>query len=150
MAGNENETCSFHSNQVGSIMHSREEKHNVLSTLMEVHRRKSRACLISLDFFKAYDRVFLPFLLKVLETMNFGNVFISWISMLHFQATTRLILNKIFLKLIDRSPVGVSQPWNLTSCFIWVIGRMNPWGLTNPNGRQLRRSFLLQGMTERI
>ena len=58
--------------------------------------------------------------------------------------------NKIFLKLIDKSPVGVSQPWNLTSCFIWVIGRMNPWGLTNPNGRQLRRSFLLQGMTERI
>ena len=29
---------------------------NVLSTLLEVHRRKSRACLISLDFFKAYDR----------------------------------------------------------------------------------------------
>ena len=28
------------------------------------------AALVSLDFFKAYDRLYLPFLLKVLEKMN--------------------------------------------------------------------------------
>ena len=68
---------------------------NVLSTILDVHQKKSSACLISLDFFKAYDRLYLPFLLKVMQEMNFGDIFISWISMLHFKATTRLILSEL-------------------------------------------------------
>ena len=101
-------------------MHSREEKHNVLSTLMEVHRRKSRACLISLDFFKAYDRVFLPFLLKVLETMNFGNVFISWISMLHFQATTRLILKNLTSEILLLLSIRQGDPLAMILFIIYI------------------------------
>ena len=31
---------------------------NVLSTIIEVNEKKSHACLISLDFYKAYDRVY--------------------------------------------------------------------------------------------
>ena len=36
-------------------------------------------------FFKAYDRVFVPFLLKILERMNFCDVFCGWVQMLRSQ-----------------------------------------------------------------
>ena len=68
---------------------------NVISTILEIHQKKTFGCLISLDFFKAYDRVYLPFLLKVMDSMNFGDVFISWISMLHHRATTRIVLTEL-------------------------------------------------------
>ena len=48
---------------------------------------------MTLDFFKAYDRVFLKFLIQVMEKMNFGTVFTSWIAMLHEGAMTRFIIS---------------------------------------------------------
>ena len=60
---------------------------------MDVKQRNSHACLITLDFFKAYDRVFLKFLIKVMKKMNFGTLFTSWITMLHEGATTRFIIS---------------------------------------------------------
>ena len=51
--------------------------------------------MVSLDFFKAYDRVLLDFLIKVMKKMNFGDVFTSWISMLHEGARTRFILTSL-------------------------------------------------------
>ena len=66
---------------------------NILSSILDVQQRKSQACLIGLDFFKAYDRVLLDFLIKVMEKMNFGDLFTSWISMLHRGAKTRFILS---------------------------------------------------------
>ena len=53
---------------------------------------KKGACILNLDFFKAYDRVMLGFLLRVMKAMNFGEIFLSWISMLHEGARTRFIL----------------------------------------------------------
>ena len=66
---------------------------NILSSIALIKEKKSAGCLISLDFFKAYDRVFLGYLLKVLEKMNFGSVFVSWIRMLHDGASTCFILH---------------------------------------------------------
>merc|ERR1712240_17637 len=66
---------------------------NILSGILNVKQRKSEACLITLDFFKAYDRVLLDFLVKVMKKMNFGDVFTTWISMLHEGARTRFILS---------------------------------------------------------
>ena len=68
---------------------------NVLSSLFQVQREGRQACLISLDFFKAYDRVLLDFLAKVMHKMNFGSTFISWILMLHQGAKTRFLLGFI-------------------------------------------------------
>ena len=65
--------------------------HNILSSILDVNQRNSQACLITLDFFKAYDRVFLEFL--VMKKMNFGTLFTSWIAMLHEGATTRFIIS---------------------------------------------------------
>ena len=66
---------------------------NIISSILEVKRRKSQACLLTLDFFKVYDRVLLDFLVKVMKRMNFGDLFTAWISMLHEGARTRFILS---------------------------------------------------------
>ena len=55
--------------------------------------KKLGGALVSLDFFKAYDRLFLPFLLKVFEKMNLSGVFSDWIRMLLHGARTRFILD---------------------------------------------------------
>ena len=65
---------------------------NIISSILAIKQKKGKACLISLDFFKAYDRVMLSFLLKVIGAMNFGSDFIAWIAMLHKGARTRFIL----------------------------------------------------------
>ena len=66
---------------------------NILSSILDVKQRNSKACLMSLDFFKAYDRVFLKFLIRVMKKMNFGTLFTSWVAMLHEGATTRFIIS---------------------------------------------------------
>ena len=40
---------------------------NILSSILDVKQKKSQACLMSLDFFKAYDRVCLKFLIRVVK-----------------------------------------------------------------------------------
>ena len=66
---------------------------NIISTILPVKQRKKHACLLNLDFYKAYDRVMLGFLLKMISAMNFGDGFVTWISMLHKGASTRFILS---------------------------------------------------------
>ena len=66
---------------------------NIISTILDVQRRNLAAALLSFDLFKAYDRVFLPFLLKVMKAMNFSDKFCGWIAMLHRGAKTRFILD---------------------------------------------------------
>ena len=65
---------------------------NIISSILTVKNLKKGACILNLDFFKAYDRVMLGFLLRVMKAMNFGEIFLSWISMLHEGARTRFIL----------------------------------------------------------
>ena len=65
---------------------------NIMSSMEYVKAEGKGGCLLSLDFFKAYDRVFLGFLLKVMDRMNFGQKFCQWISMLHANARTCFVL----------------------------------------------------------
>ena len=65
---------------------------NILSSLLYIKQNKLGACLISLDFFKAYDRVFVGFLILVMKQMNFSDKFCSWVVMLHKGAKTCFIL----------------------------------------------------------
>ena len=67
----------------------------MLSSIFYVKSKKQKACLLSLDFFKAYDRVVLDYLLKVMEKMNFSLEFRNWIRMLHDGAKTRFILGRL-------------------------------------------------------
>ena len=68
---------------------------NVLSSLLSVKQRRRGAAMINLDFFKAYDRVMLSFLLLVMKKMNFSDKFCSWVKMLHAGAKTRFILQSL-------------------------------------------------------
>ena len=65
---------------------------NILSSLLFIKQNNLGACLISLDFFKAYDRVMIDFLILVMKKMNFSDTFCKWIRMLHVGAKTRFIL----------------------------------------------------------
>ena len=91
---------------------------NILSGLGYVNSKKLGAALISLDFFKAYDRVFVPFLLKVMEKMNFCDIFCGWIKMLHSQARTRFILSFLTKDIAVSFSIRQGDP---LSMFLYVI-----------------------------
>ena len=57
--------------------------HNIMSSLLYIKQKKMGACMISLDFFKAYDRVMVDLLILVMERMNFSEKFCKWIKILH-------------------------------------------------------------------
>ena len=56
---------------------------NILSSLLYIKQKNLEACMISLDFFKAYDRVMVDFLILVMRKMNFSEKFCKWIKILH-------------------------------------------------------------------
>ena len=58
---------------------------NILSIkdVIDISTDLDDAYLISIDQEKAFDRVSHSFLFKILEKLNFGNVFISWIKLLY-------------------------------------------------------------------
>ena len=68
---------------------------NILSSVMYVKEKRLGAFLLSLDFFKAYDRVLVDFLLVVMKKMNFSKKFCNRIRMLHAGARTRFILENL-------------------------------------------------------
>ena len=55
--------------------------------------RAGGGVLLSYDLFKAYDRVSVPYLVKVMNAMGFGRKFVSWVIMLHEGANTSFLLN---------------------------------------------------------
>ena len=68
---------------------------NLVSSVLYTQLTKQSACIISLDFYKAYDRVYLGYLLEVMKKMKFGFIFCNWIRMLHHGAQTRFILKEL-------------------------------------------------------
>ena len=99
---------------------------NLIGTMMYVEERVKYAeefgyssrvagggAIISYDLFKAYDRVFVPYLVKVLAAMGFGDRFLQWVVMLHQNAETSFILNfltkpvKILISLRQGDPLAM-------------------------------------------
>ena len=68
---------------------------NLISLVEAVERDKGQAAILSLDLFKAYDRVNIKYLCKVMKIMNFPEKFVNWIVLLHKDAKTKLLLNFI-------------------------------------------------------
>ena len=66
---------------------------NILSSIDYIEAHKVAAFFVSLDMFKAYDRVLLDYLVKVMAAMKFPAIFVQWILMLHEGATTCFLLN---------------------------------------------------------
>ena len=68
---------------------------NIISSISYANQRNLGVCLLSLDFFKAYDRVLVSFLLNVMDRMGFSSKFCRWIRMLHHNAQTMFLLSKL-------------------------------------------------------
>ena len=66
---------------------------SILSSIDYVNAHNIPAYIGSFDMFKAYDRVMLIYLSKVMRAMKFPEQFINWIMMLHEGATTSFLLN---------------------------------------------------------
>lgn len=66
-----------------------------LSTVEYVNLREIAAAIISLDMYKAFDRVYIPWLVKTMKAMGFGTKFVSWIVMCHDGITARFILDTL-------------------------------------------------------
>ena len=66
---------------------------NIISAIDYIEAHRVAAYLLGLDMFKAYDRVLLDYLVKVMTAMKFPDIFIQWIQMLHEGATTCFLLN---------------------------------------------------------
>ena len=56
--------------------------------------RGDHSCILSIDQQKAFDRVSHDWMLKVLKENNFGPNFLKWISILNYEGTSRILLNK--------------------------------------------------------
>ena len=91
---------------------------NILSGMGYIKQKKLGAAVVSLDYFKAYDRVFLPFLIKVLQKMNFGDTFCRWIRMLHQGARTKFILDFLTKDIAVSFSVRQGDP---LAMFLYVI-----------------------------
>ena len=106
--------------------------HNLLSAMIHSEERvnlahfhgfnASRAgggVVVSYDLYKAYDRVCISYLVKVMAAMGFGDKFIAWVKMLHEGASTRFILN--FLTDPLSIMISVRQGDPLAMCLFLVF-----------------------------
>lgn len=73
-----------------------------------VEERNLPLCLLSLDQEKAFDRVSHVFLFKVLQTMNLGEEFISWVKILYNNVNSRIKVNGFLSEPLEQNG-GVRQ-----------------------------------------
>ena len=66
---------------------------NMISSIDYIIAHKIAAFMVTFDMFKAYDRVMLDYLVKVMSAMKFPADFIKWMLMLHEGATTSFLLS---------------------------------------------------------
>ena len=66
---------------------------NICSSIDYINAHNIPAYMAGFDMFKAYDRVMLDYLVRVMKAMCFPDKFITWILMLHEGATTCFLLN---------------------------------------------------------
>lgn len=86
----------IHPDQAAVIKGRNIQQHNhFLRDLISLAKvRDDRACILSIDQMKAFDRVSHFWLIRVLKECNFGPNFIRWISIFYRNAKSKLLLNK--------------------------------------------------------
>jgi hypothetical protein len=66
-----------------------------ITTIEYVNRENKHAAIASYDMDHAFDRAYIPFIMKVLKHLNFGDKFIRILEDSHRDITTRWILNSL-------------------------------------------------------
>ncbi len=60
-----------------------------------LHSAKKQASLLKIDFERAFDQVWWPFLLQVLHVRGFSNIWIGWINAILVSSTSGVLLNGV-------------------------------------------------------
>ena len=121
--------------------------YDIISSVDYVNKNKKPAFIASYDMVKAYDRASVRFLLLVMERMEFPEVFRRWISMLHDNATTRLVLPsglsraiKVKFSFRQGDPIAMNLYILQQEPFLRLL-RRTLTGLTITNFRQLDKDY---------
>ena len=93
---------------------------NILSSISYVKKKKMGACLLGLDFFKAYDRVLVDFLLAIMGRMNFSKQFCNWIKMLHMDAKTMFILQGLSRSIRVSFSIRQGDPLSMLLYIVYI------------------------------
>ena len=107
--------------------------HNLLSAIQYFEERmkyaeylgfsSSRAgggVALSYDLYKAYDRVWVDYLIRVMRAMGFGDKFVSWVVMLHEDANTKFILNSLTKEVEIKISVRQGDPIAMVLFIIFI------------------------------
>ena len=101
---------------------------NILSSILYINDKKKHGCVLSLDFFKAYDRVLIDYLLKVMKKMNFSSLFCSWIQMMHNNASTRFILEDLSDAITVMFSIRQGDPLSMILYILYIEPLLNYLG----------------------
>ena len=93
---------------------------NIISSLLYVNAKRKKACILSLDFYKAYDRVLIDYLLRVMQRMNFSDTFCSWIRMMHEDARTCFILQQLTSSIPIKFSIRQGDPLSMILYIIYI------------------------------
>ena len=93
---------------------------NLLSSIEYVNLKALSAYIVSYDLYKAYDRVFIPYLCQVLKAMGFGEKFISWIVMCHTDITTCFLLKFISDPIKVTFSLRQGDPWSMVLYVLYI------------------------------
>ena len=77
---------------------------NLISTIDYINSMHLNGYIASFDIFKAFDRTSMPYILRVMEKMNFPAQFINWIKIMHTDVSTQFLLAEL------------SEPVKLLNC----------------------------------
>ena len=114
----------------GGILHG---VSNLVSALHYVEQRGVPAAVLTFDQWKAYDRVYIPFLLRVMRRMGFGPRILGWVEMLHTGNTTRFILNslmepvRIFFSVRQGDPLAMPLYLIFVESLLVQLGQGGEW-----------------------
>jgi hypothetical protein len=61
----------------------------------KINQRRRKGVLIKLDISRAFDSISWSFLFEVLRHMGFGDLFLKWIALLLYTASTKVIVNGV-------------------------------------------------------
>ena len=115
---------------------------NILSSIEYVNYKGLSAAVASYDMDHAFDRAYIPYIVKVLRCMGFGEKFIRIIIDSHTDITTRFILNglteaiKLTFSFRQGDPISMILYLIYIEPLLVMLGK-NLQGLQFPNFREI-------------
>ena len=93
---------------------------NIISTIEYINQENKAGAVASFDMDHAFDRAFIPFIIKVLKHMNFGEKFVRLMEDSHKNITTRLILNSLSEEIMLTFSFRQGDPISMILYLIYV------------------------------